>query len=130
MKTQVQGNIALGIAIQYYTRKGNTLSLPLNDCQDYDLIIDCEGVLKKVQVKSTRFKSPSGFFKAELKTSGGNSGRILKTFDQKDCDLLFIATSSGLAWEIPTKEISNKSNITLGDKYNQYKIEMFSLRMW
>jgi hypothetical protein len=124
MNTQTQGNIALGIAIQYYTRKENVVSLPLNDCQDYDLIIDCKGVLKKVQVKSTRHKSRSGFFKAELKTSGGNSGRILKTFDQKDCDILFVATASGEVWEIPINEISNKNSITLSKQYDKFKVEL------
>ena len=48
-----KGNSSLGIAIAYYSSNGYTVSIPLNDTQDYDLIIDKNNVLKKVQVKST-----------------------------------------------------------------------------
>ena len=33
-------NTGLGIAIAYYTSNGYTVSTPLNDTQDYDLIVD------------------------------------------------------------------------------------------
>ena len=34
-----QGNVGLGRAIAYYTEKGYTVMLPLNDTQKYDLVI-------------------------------------------------------------------------------------------
>ena len=46
-----KGNTSLGIAIAYYSSNGYTVSIPLNDTQDYDLIVDKDNVLKKVQVK-------------------------------------------------------------------------------
>ena len=48
-----KGNTSLGIAIAYYSSNGYTVSIPLNDTQDYDLIVDKNSILKKVQVKST-----------------------------------------------------------------------------
>ena len=48
-----KGNTGLGIAIAYYSSNGYTVSIPLNDTQDYDLIVDKSNVLKKVQVKTT-----------------------------------------------------------------------------
>ena len=40
--TKEQGNIGLGCAIQYFSQNLYTVSWPLNDSQDYDLIIeDC-----------------------------------------------------------------------------------------
>ena len=41
------GNAALGTAIGYFTNAGYTVSIPLTDTQDYDLIVDMNGVLKK-----------------------------------------------------------------------------------
>lgn len=32
-----KGNSGLGMAIAYFTTKGYTVSIPLNDIQDYDL---------------------------------------------------------------------------------------------
>ena len=42
-----KGNTSLGMAIGYYSSNGYTVSIPLNDTQDYDLIVDKENVLKK-----------------------------------------------------------------------------------
>ena len=35
-----KGNTSLGVAIAYYSSNGYTVSIPLNDTQDYDLIVD------------------------------------------------------------------------------------------
>ena len=45
-----KGNTGLGIAIAYYSSNGYTVSIPLNDTQDYDLIID-----KNNNIKSGRY---------------------------------------------------------------------------
>lgn len=42
-----KGNTGLGIAIAYYTSNGYTVSISLNDTQDYDLIVDKEMCLKR-----------------------------------------------------------------------------------
>ncbi len=42
-----KGNTGLGIAIAYYTSNGYTVSIPLNDTQDYDLIVDKNDILNK-----------------------------------------------------------------------------------
>ena len=48
-----KGNTGLGIAIAYYSANGYTVSIPLNDTQDYDFIVDKDNILKKIQVKAT-----------------------------------------------------------------------------
>lgn len=35
-----KGNAALGLAIAYFSSNGYTVSIPLNDTQDYDLIVE------------------------------------------------------------------------------------------
>ena len=66
-----KGNSGLGLAIAYFTTKGYTVSIPLNDTQDYDLIIDKNNELKRVQVKSTGCKTKYGNYQVALKSCGG-----------------------------------------------------------
>lgn len=46
INTNTKGNIALGKAISYFTEQNYTISIPLNDSQWYDLIIEREGIFK------------------------------------------------------------------------------------
>lgn len=48
------GNAALSMAIAYFGSNGYVVSVPLNDTQDYDLVVDKDGKLQKVQVKGTK----------------------------------------------------------------------------
>ena len=73
-----KGNSSLGIAIGYYSSNGYIVSIPLNDTQDYDLIVDKDSVIKKVQVKSTACKTKYGSYQVALKSCGGTKGIILK----------------------------------------------------
>lgn len=42
------GRIGLSMAINYFTIKGYTVSLPINDTQWYDLIIEKDGIFETV----------------------------------------------------------------------------------
>ncbi len=44
-----QGDIGLGAAIAYFTFKGFTVSIPLTDSQDYDLVVDDGHKLSRIQ---------------------------------------------------------------------------------
>jgi hypothetical protein len=70
--TQAQGNIGMGRCIAYYTDLGYTVCLPMNDCQEYDLVVEYPDGLKKVQVKTTRQKNRQGNYVVSLRTLGGN----------------------------------------------------------
>jgi len=73
-----KGNTSLGIAIAYYSSNGYTVSIPLNDTQDYDLIVDKDNVLKKVQVKSTSCKTKYGNYQVALKSCGRNKRKNIQ----------------------------------------------------
>ena len=49
--------IAIAIAIAYFATNGYTVSIPLNDTQDYDLVVEKDGILKTIQVKATGCKT-------------------------------------------------------------------------
>lgn len=118
-----QGNYGLGQAIAYYTSKCIPISIPLNDTQKYDLIIDVDGILKRVQVKTTRYKNKYGTYNVELHNTGGASGKSNpRLFDKTSCDLLFIITDDGTYYEIPTECINVFHSLALNKSVEMYKV--------
>lgn len=123
VNSKKQGDVGLGVAIAWFVTD-YTVSIPLTDSQDYDLIVDKENSLYRVQVKTTSDKTEYGIYKVELRVKGGNksgTGKI-KKFDNKKVDLLFVLTDNGNKYCIPTKLINSDSTINLGDKYAEYKV--------
>lgn len=122
--TKQQGNIGLGKAIQYFTLSGYTVSLPLNDSQDYDLIVD-NGTLYKVQVKTTKHKSKYGIYIVNLRVLGGNSKQnyVHKKGDEIVYDILFVVCDNDDIYLIPKNNIKQyKNSISLGEQYIQFKV--------
>jgi len=121
MNSKIKGNIGIGKAISYYTSLGNIVSLPINDSQDYDLIID-DGKLNRIQVKYTDFLTHHNIYKVDLRTNGGNKSRNThKPFNNTTIEYLLCVTSKNDIFIIPSKKIPNKNSINLGEKYNIYK---------
>lgn len=117
-----KGNTGLGIAIAYYTSNGYTVSIPLNDTQDYDLIVEKDNVLSKVQVKATSCKTKYGVYQVALKSCGGTRGKTYKTIIDTKIDEVFIVTDNIDIYIIPIEKINNKSTLNLCDKYLEYKV--------
>ena len=118
-----RGNSGLALAIAYYSSNGFCVSVPLNDTQDYDLVVDIEGTLKKVQVKFTCYKKGAGY-QVSLKSSGGTKGVIYKTLINTDVDLLFVVCSDKTLYEIPLTDITNTSSLNLGEGKQRYRVEI------
>jgi len=112
MNTNDKGNKALGIAISYFCKKGYSVSIPLNDTQSYDLVIEIEGNLSKVDVKFTSRRWKSGTYYISTVTTGHN-GYIKK---EKDIDYWFVLTKNGSTYFIPDDDIKGQT-FTVKDKY-------------
>lgn len=113
--SHLQGNIGMGIAISHFTMMGCIVSIPLNDVQDYDLVAEIDGVLKKIQVKTTRY-IVNGKYKVNLGKS--------KTFNLNQSDLLFVVDANGTKYMIPKEAVNNvKTGIVLGDNYAEFIVE-------
>lgn len=121
-----QGNVGVAYAIAYYSKLGYTISIPLTDTQDYDLVVDTGNTLLKVQVKTTTYKKENGIYQLNLKVNGGNRSGIgkTKTFDQNNCDLVFAMTEQFDFYSIPKSEISATSSISLGEKYLPFRVSL------
>lgn len=118
-----KGNTGLGIAIAYYTSNAFIVSIPLNDTQDYDLIVDKNNKISKIQVKSTSCKTKYGNYQVALKSCGGTKGKTYKTLIETSVDEVFIVTDRLDIYIIPIDKIENRSTINLCDKYEKYKVK-------
>ena len=119
-----KGNTGLGIAIAYYSAKGYTVSIPLNDTQDYDLIVDKDNKLKRVQVKATSCKTKYGIYQVALKSCGGTKGKTYKTIIDTKIDEVFIVTDTMEMFIIPIEEIKNKTTLNLCKKYEKNRVKI------
>ena len=117
-----KGNSGLGIAIAYFSSHGYIVSIPLNDTQDYDLIVDKNNVIQKVQVKSTSFRTKYGIYQVSLKSCGGTKGKTYKTLIETNVDILFIVADNLHTFLIPINIIKNKSTLNLCEKYSPFRV--------
>ena len=117
-----KGNSGLGMAIAYFTTNGYVVSIPLNDTQDYDLVIEKYNKLYTVQVKSTGCKTKYNVYQVALKSCGGTKGKEYKTIVDTNVDYIFILDAEKNIYLIPKKEIKNKSTINLGKNTEKYRV--------
>ena len=121
---RLQGLIGLGAAVDWFTRNGYFVAIPLNDSQPWDLVVeDDKGMLSRVQVKTTTARSRRGNFVVSLETAGGNqSFHTRKPFDNPACELLWVLTDAGDKYLFPTEAIVPKRSLSLCAKYERYRL--------
>lgn len=122
MYLSMQGNIGLGKAIEYFTSQQQTICIPLNDTQPYDLVVDFNGELKRVQVKTSRYSERPNTYTIQLKSAGGTANQQIRHFDNTKCDYLFILTGDNKTYLIPSQDITAKNAIVIGNKYTEYEV--------
>ena len=122
--TKKQGDIGVGRAICWFVENNYTVCIPLTDSQDYDLIVEKDGNIQRVQVKTTSFKSEYGIFYFQLSVKGGNRTNkgTVKKFDNGNVDAIFVATVDGNNYLFPSKEITAKHGMSLGPEKDKYKV--------
>ena len=118
----LQGNIGLGKAIEYFTSHQYVVSIPLNDTQAYDLIVEKNNIVSRVSVKTTRYSETPNTYTVQIKNSGGTANRQVRPFDNTKSELLFVLTGDNRIFLIPTNEITAKNSITIGNKYTEYEV--------
>lgn len=107
------GRLGLSMAINYFTIEGYTISIPMNDTQWYDLVIEKDGKLYTVQCKATATKCKEIDFRSTGGTRGSTYDNIL---NHSELDYLFCVDDELNMWNIPIKDIlkqGNKKQITL-----------------
>lgn len=101
-----KGRAGLSLAISYFSLNGYTVSLPLNDTQWYDLIIEKNGTFQTVQCKFTTTKDNAII----LKSKGGTKGQTYDSVLNHPLDYLFCANENLDMWLIPLTDLKQSGN--------------------
>lgn len=85
--TQRKGDTAVAQAIATFTRMGFDVLIPLTESAAYDLVVDAEGELRRVQVRY------AGKDHVDLRRIHSNSkGYVVKKTKERVYDWLFVLT--------------------------------------
>jgi len=107
------GRLGLSMAINYFTVKGYTISIPMNDTQWYDLVIEKDSKFYTVQCKATATKDKEIY----LVSTGGTKGEVYDSIlNHPELDYLFCVDNEYNMWNIPVKDLllaGNKKQISL-----------------
>lgn len=102
------GRIGLSMAINYFTLQGYTISLPLNDTQWYDIVIQKNGIFQTVQCKCTMTQEST----ISLKSCGGTKGTVYDNIlNHSELDYLFCVNKDLNCWLIPVSAIKESGNV-------------------
>ena len=107
-----KGRAGMAMAIAYFGTNGYTVSIPLNDTQWYDLVIEKDGVFKTVQCKATGSADNA----ISLRSCGGTNGGVYDNVLNHPVDYLFCLDSEMHMYVIPVadmKEYGCNKQITL-----------------
>lgn len=117
---------ALAAAINYFSSINYNCFLPMQDLSRFNLAIESDGRLFRINVISTSYKTKFGVYRVSLKTFGGHgSGERVRLFDSTHQDFVFIHTSNDQKFLIPSEEVSPKHALSLG-AYAKYEIFQIS----
>lgn len=101
------GRIGLSMAINYFTLNGYTISLPLNDTQWYDMVVEKENKFYTVQCKATMTEKDE----ISLRSCGGTNGSVYDSIlNHPELDFLFCVNKDLNCWLIPIQDIVNSGN--------------------
>ena len=101
------GRIGLSMAINCFTCQGYTVSLPMNDTQWYDLVIEKDGIFKTVQCKATQTENGE----ISLRNTGGTKGTVYDNVtNHSELDYLFCVNKDLEMWCIPLEDIIKAGN--------------------
>lgn len=98
---QDKGRAGMAMAIAYFGANGYTVSIPLNDTQWYDLIVEKNGIFSTVQCKATGSADNS----ISLKSTGGTKGTVYDSIFNHSVDYLFCLDKEMHMYVIPVSDM-------------------------
>jgi len=122
--------VGLGEAVRWFSERGYCPSIPLTVCR-YDLVVESDHGLKRIQVKTTNEKEESGRWNVNIhraaydrravgSPSGGKRKRV--AYNANEIDFFFILTGDGSRYLIPIAAVEGKKNLVLDAKYSNCKV--------
>lgn len=119
IKGYIAGQISELIAQKYFVENGCKVSKPIQECCDYDLVIDYKNTLLRVQVKSIYWDSSREKYVCNLLNAhriSTNDDNIkkhkIKKYDKNSFDILCaVERDSNIIYIIPIKYILGRSRL-------------------
>ena len=110
--------------MEWLASQGYAVFVPVGHSPDCDVIADRDGLLLRVQVKTTtRYRNRR--WEVMLCTRGGNQSwnGTVKRFASARCDRLFVLVGDGRRWFIPSTAVAAGTAILLGGpKWAEHEI--------
>jgi hypothetical protein len=122
---RMQGDLGEAAAIEWLTRIGICVAFPLFHSPDYDLIADLQRDCSGPRSRQHDVRAETDHYAVQLATSGGNQKwtGVVKTFDPKRVDSLFVLVAGSRRWFIPAQEVEGRSAISVGgSKYSEFQV--------
>lgn len=95
------------MAINYFTLNGYTISLPLNDTQWYDMVVEKNKTFYTVQCKATQTEDDT----INLRSFGGTKGTVYDNIiNHPELDYVFAVNKDLDCWLIPVSKIIESGN--------------------
>jgi hypothetical protein len=123
---------AIGEVAAWFLRRGYVPSIPMEPTR-YDLVVESDDGLKRVQVKTTtrRTKGGSGLYYVTIgrmayepeAAINGNGRRARLHYGSDEIDLFFVITGSGDKYLIPLAVTGELQSIVLDRKYAAYRVD-------
>ena len=126
MNPRQQGDLGEASAVEWLVSHGYPVWSPVGHSPDADFVIEINGELERVQVKTSTQLIKNGRYLVSLKTCGGNQSwnKIVKRFSSDRCDRLFVLIADGRRWFIPATAVQGTTGIVVGGpKYAPYEVE-------
>jgi hypothetical protein len=91
MDRKTKGRLGEAKAIAYLIELGYEIYLPFSNNSKYDVIAIKDGFIKRVSIKFTSVKKPSGSWDVEMRQIYRGNGIInIDKFDNTKCDLIAV----------------------------------------
>lgn len=110
-ETQRKGDIAVSQAIASFTKKGWDVALPFTESAAYDLIVDIDGELKRVQVRYV-----SGDCVDLRRVHSNSKGYVVKKSKPNAYDWLYILKANGKEYLVK-KCLSGRRSINIKNDF-------------
>ena len=123
------GRLGLSAAISWFLGHGYNPSIPVEPCL-YDLVVESDQGLQRIQVKTTRTKTAEGHYRAGIgrgsydpEAVANARGRFrAQPYDDGTVDFFFIVCDDGRKYMIPQPIVSGLKEIALTRKYAAFEV--------
>jgi hypothetical protein len=125
-KPREQGDWGELAAMTWLLSRGASVYRPVFHSPDVDLVAVLGHQVLRIEVKTTTREAAKGRWSVGISTRGGNQSwsGLVKYFDPRRCDYLFVLAADGRQWLIPTAALDCKSELKLGGpKYSEFEVE-------